>query len=393
MKKGKLCTIVSIMVICAFGLLSMNCSSDDGGKDTPGGGSTVATPTATPGAGTYTSAQSVTLTSTAGASIYYTIDGSTPSTSSTLYSSPINISVTTTLKAIAVKEGMTNSGIFSALYTINTPQNTVITPTATPPAGTYTSAQNVALSCATNGANIYYTIDGSTPSSSSILYSSAISIGVTTTLKAIAVKDGMTNSGILEAGYTINIPPNVVLTPTATPGAGTYYIAQNVTLACATNGASIYYTINGGTPTTSDTLYSDPIAINVTTTLKAIAVKDGMDNSGILEAQYTILLGTASISITFAQIADAAYGITIDSPALHRFNGDSSASITLDNAAQYDVNSVSWKVNGVEIGTGGSVTLNAENPLYSTFGTHYLTLNVKKDGVPYNKIIPFTVEY
>jgi hypothetical protein len=168
---------------------------------------TVATPTATPSAGTYTSTQNVTLsTTTADASVYFTIDGSSPTSSSTLYSSPISISVTTTLKAIAVKEGMTNSGILNALYTINTPPNTVVTPTATPSAGTYTSTQSVTLSTTTAEASIYYTTDGSTPTSSSTLYSSPISIEKTTTLKAIAIKESMDNSSILTAQYTINTP-------------------------------------------------------------------------------------------------------------------------------------------------------------------------------------------
>ena len=79
-----------------------------------------ATPTASPVAGTYTSAQSVTLTSaTSGASIYYTTNGSTPTTSSTLYSSAINVSSSITLKAIAVKSGYSNSSVLTSSYIIN----------------------------------------------------------------------------------------------------------------------------------------------------------------------------------------------------------------------------------------------------------------------------------
>lgn len=85
----------------------------------PSGTPTVATPSASPGAGTYSSAQSVTLTTaTGGAAIYYTTDGSTPTTSSTLYSGAISISVTTTLKAIAALAGYNNSSVLTAAYTI-----------------------------------------------------------------------------------------------------------------------------------------------------------------------------------------------------------------------------------------------------------------------------------
>ncbi|MDY7227107.1 polysaccharide lyase family 7 protein [Hyalangium rubrum] len=80
----------------------------------------VATPSFSPAAGTYTSAQTVTLgSSTPGASIRYTTDGSTPSASTgTLYSGPVTISATTTLKAIAYQSGLTPSAVRSGTYTI-----------------------------------------------------------------------------------------------------------------------------------------------------------------------------------------------------------------------------------------------------------------------------------
>jgi uncharacterized repeat protein (TIGR02543 family) len=86
----------------------------------PGGGGPVVAPTFSPAAGTYSSAQSVTISSTtSGASIRYTTDGSTPSsTVGTVYSSPVTISTTTTLKAIAYKSGMIDSSVTSGTYTI-----------------------------------------------------------------------------------------------------------------------------------------------------------------------------------------------------------------------------------------------------------------------------------
>ena len=81
-------------------------------------GLTGATPTFSPGGGSYTSAQSVTIsTTTSGASIRYTTDGSTPSeTAGTLYSGPVTIGSTTTLKAIAYESGMADSAVASATY-------------------------------------------------------------------------------------------------------------------------------------------------------------------------------------------------------------------------------------------------------------------------------------
>jgi hypothetical protein len=84
-------------------------------------GGTVAAPTFSPAGGVYSTAQSVSLTdSTSGASIRYTLDGSAPTASSTPYTGPFTVSTTTTVSAIGLKSGMTNSSVASATYTIGT---------------------------------------------------------------------------------------------------------------------------------------------------------------------------------------------------------------------------------------------------------------------------------
>lgn len=87
-----------------------------------GGGATVAAPVFAPSPGTYYTAQNVTLTTTtAGADIYYTTDGTDPDGTSTLYAGAINVTATTTIKAIALKAGETDSPITTGVYTIVTP--------------------------------------------------------------------------------------------------------------------------------------------------------------------------------------------------------------------------------------------------------------------------------
>ncbi len=81
---------------------------------------------------------------------------------------------------------------------------------------------------------------------------------------------------------------DTVTAPTFSPVGGTYTTAQNVTISSTTNGATIYYTTDGSTPTTGSTRYTGPISVSSTTSIKAIAVKDGMQNSAVSQATFTI---------------------------------------------------------------------------------------------------------
>jgi hypothetical protein len=83
----------------------------------------------------------------------------------------------------------------------------------------------------------------------------------------------------------------VAATPTFTPAGGTYTSAQTVTISDATSGAKIYYTTNGATPTTASTLYSGPVTVSASETLKAIATATGFTTSSVGTAAYTINSG------------------------------------------------------------------------------------------------------
>ena len=95
-----------------------------------------------------------------------------------------------------------------------------------------------------------------------------------------------------------------VVTPTFSPAAGTYTSAQSVTISTTTSGATIYYTTDGADPTTSSSVYSGAISVSETTTIKAMAVKSGMENSSVAEATYTIL-GHAGTETDPYTVADA----------------------------------------------------------------------------------------
>jgi hypothetical protein len=268
----------------------------------------VATPTFSPVAGTYSYAQTVTISdATSGATIYYTTDGTTPSTSSTQYTGPITVGSTETLHAIAVAPGAANSGVASAAYTINLSLPTASMPTFSPVGGTYTSAQSVTISDATSGATIYYTTNGTTPSTSSTQYTGPISVNSTETLQAIAVAPEYSNSAVASAAYTVTSSLSSVATPTFSPTAGAYTSAQSVTLSDTTSGATIYYTTDGTTPSTSSTKYAGPITVSSTETLQAIAVATGDTNSAVASAAYTITSSLPSVSAPVFSPAAGAY--------------------------------------------------------------------------------------
>lgn len=78
------------------------------------------------------------------------------------------------------------------------------------------------------------------------------------------------------------------VTPTQTVATPTISISgSTATISCSTSGATIYYTTNGNTPTTSSTQYSSPITLSGACTIKAIAVKSGMNNSSVASKSYT----------------------------------------------------------------------------------------------------------
>ena len=274
------------------------------------------TPTFSPGAGTYTSVQTVTLgTTTPSATFYYTTDGTTPTYPTTgttqLYTGSITVSTSETLNAIAVATGYTNSAVGSAIYTITLPANV---PTFTPLAGSYATAQSVAISDSTPNATIYYTTNGNAPSTSSSLYSTAIAVTSNETIQAIAVAANYQNSGIGSAAYTI-----AAATPTFSPAAGSYGSAQSVSISDATANSTIYYTTNGSVPTIGSPVYSAAITVSGAETLQAIAVASGYGTSAASTAAYTIPPYTPVLSLAAGSyygsqtvtITDATPGATI----------------------------------------------------------------------------------
>ncbi|MGC1644581.1 MAG: chitobiase/beta-hexosaminidase C-terminal domain-containing protein, partial [Candidatus Sulfotelmatobacter sp.] len=175
---------------------------------------------------------------------------------------------------------------------VTTSQQTAAMPTFNPLPGTYTSAQSVALSDTTTGAVIHCTTDGSTPTASSPVCTT-VQVSTTTTIKAIAVANGYNNSGVASGTYTITLPTAAM--PTFNPPPGTYTSVQSVALSDTTTGAVIHCTTDGSTPTVSSPVCTT-VQVSATTTIKAIAVANGYNNSGVASGTYTITAGNANVN-------------------------------------------------------------------------------------------------
>lgn len=240
----------------------------------------------------HTSLTYVTLScDTEGAKIYYTLDGSEPTTESKRYFDElIPITENTYIRAVAMKSGYKNSGIIKKKIVVksylDSPANRIVDKEddAIIP-GTkvkYSVAYHaesaityVTLAPQKSGNRIYYTTDGSQPTKSSTRYTKKLKFTSLKTLRAVEY----TPSGKVAATLKLNVKlrcKEVEMYATE--------IADGtcaVKMTCPTEDTKIYYTINGKTPTTSSMLYTGPFMIGHTTKLKAIAVKDGYVNSAV----------------------------------------------------------------------------------------------------------------
>jgi hypothetical protein len=164
-------------------------------------------------------------------------------------------------------------------------------PAISPAGGSYSTAQNVTLTDASSGAVIYYTIDGSTPTTASTVYSAGNPIGIdsgTVTVNAIAKAPGLTTSSVSSATYTIQTA--AAADPVFSPSPGIYTVAQNVSLSCSTTNPTIFYTVDGSTPTHSSSVYNNApiVASGSSLTIRAFCSASGFSDSPIVVGTYQI---------------------------------------------------------------------------------------------------------
>jgi hypothetical protein len=301
--------------------------------------------------------------------IYYTLDGSTPTTASYVYSSPLTISYPTTLKFFSMDMAGNTESVKTESYTVDT-----IAPatTASPEGGTFLTPQSVSLSC-TDGtgsgcALIYYTLDGSTPAIGKPIYTSPINIASTTTLKFLARDNAGNTEGVNTQSYTIldTIPDAFSFTDQTDVLLNTLTVSNTVTVSGTEAPAAISitdgeYSINGGSYTSVSATVNNGDTVTVRLT-----------SSG---AYSTIINATLIIG----GVSDIFSVTTIPAPYTISFSLTGSGAMT---CAPTTVSSGGSFECTLSTGSGyhlGSLLDNTEDVTAQISGTHYSVTNVTAD--------------
>jgi BppU N-terminal domain/Chitobiase/beta-hexosaminidase C-terminal domain len=258
--------------------------------------------------GTFTGTKTVTMSANETATIYYTLNGSEPTTSSSIYSSPLSISATTTLKAFARDSAGNSSAIQTIVYTLDatTPADT------TPPANitditfsnvtqtgvtlTWAAVSDAASYDILRNGSLIGNVTGTTYNATGLTASTAYTF-------TVKPKDAANNTA---SGYSEQVttaaPPADTTAPvlTVTPAA-TFTDTQTVNMS-ANETATIWYTVDGTDPKTSGTKvqYTTPVTLTATSTLKAYAVDSANNESAVQTVTYTkeTIQGPAEITLS-----------------------------------------------------------------------------------------------
>ena len=180
-----------------------------------------------------------------GATYYYTTDGTTtPAEEDTYkYNAPFTISEETTIKVFATKSGYTESDVVTqTIYKVAAPTTEI------------TSTGSIRIVSSTPGVAIYYTTDGSTPTTSSTRYTSPLTDITGKVIRAIAVKDGWITSDIGGSSGAITLQCGM---PVIKRGSNNTF---TITCDYPTEGVTIYYTTDETNPTTANNVYSGPVS-------------------------------------------------------------------------------------------------------------------------------------
>lgn len=235
---------------------------------------------------------------------------------------------------------------------------------------TYYFDATVTMTAPNANASIYYTTDGTVPTDSSTLYTGPFQVATTSTIKAIAMLENYANSDVTTLDVTITYP--TVEAPVFTPASGTYADSVTFSIASATEGAAIHYTTDGTEPTEASALYTAPVTLNATTTVKAKAYKTDWFASETATAVYTVVYDPV---------------LTVDAAALNFTSTQLSQTFTvsgahLDNAVTMTCSDTHFTLNPATISNPNSntvvtVTFDGTEPATGTITVASDTLSVQ----------------
>lgn len=235
----------------------------------------------------------VMATSTEGAEIHYTTDGTDPDASSLLYTEPILIECNGTFSAIAVADGLFDSKV----------NRYVVSNMAVPdPTATFENKKMI-LSCADPLARIWYTTDAEVTVADTeawLLYTAPIALSADCTLRFFARRESFNDSDIesltfVYAAYQAQAPS------IARNQQGTH-----VVMTTAVEGGRIHYTADGTEPTAGSTLYSAPVRIESGATYRARVFADNLFDSEITD----YVIGSEKLAVPVAEYVDFALVLT-----------------------------------------------------------------------------------
>ena len=256
------------------------------------------------GADKFSDRTEVTITATPGASIYYTTDGTVPTNGSQQYNTPITLTETTTIQAIAIEDGHIMSDVVGMAFTKESsggssssggstdsgsetapPQEETIQfdVSIRPNDSATVYVMQVTSLADTDTMSYQYSINGTDYYSLQQLQTQE-TFGASQTVD-LHVRAVGSDDTILAAGNREITTPGASDVPTIS-GADKFSDRTEVTIT-ATPGASIYYTTDGTVPTNGSQQYNTPITLTETTTIQAIAIEDGHIMSDVVGMAFT----------------------------------------------------------------------------------------------------------
>lgn len=274
-------------------------------------------------------------------------------------------------------------------------------PTPSVESGTYTENQKVALESSTEGATIYYTTDGAEPGrTTGTRYTGPITVpgtegqSITTTLKAIAVKDGMQDSEVKTFTYTINIPkPIVKHTITATAGAnGSISPSGNVEVV---EGADQTFTITANEGYEIESLKVDGAAVSTATSYTFTNVRAAHTIEATFKQKITVekpSIGKQPQNVSVKAGEQATFTVAATGTDLkyqwqiNRNDGNGFADIAGADRASYTTSAVDKNCNGYKYqcvisNSAGSVTTGTATLTVTEDVTPPVQPTVKKPGI------------